>query len=325
MHGEHQTRSWIELDEYCRVLLSCLASVDLTCKRKSKTQAAKELETDADVLAARLKKLERLLGVGKGGIINSRGSIEPTAIGEEVCHLWSKIEPLLENFRKKVDLIKNKRELRVAIIQSVFDSDHEWIRNEAKTWLPETDIVLEAVVPGSADEIIPKLLAHEIDVSIGYPPAEELNESLEERAWRPQEELVLVLWKGRVQGALQKNPRLVIDGASPKDISLMHSSFCLMKPHQPLRILVMRYLKRHRIEVNEIQRKSAREAMELVLNDDAISILPRASAQRALERKNVEVFRLKEPLYRTIVTLTSRKNLKYKEISVFREMLGKHG
>ncbi len=332
MFPNDHRRSWKDLERYCEDLLSSLVLVELIAT-KNKSDAAESLRISHEKIAGKLEKLEKLLGVGKGEIVTLGKPARLTPLGIEVRNLWRQIEPLLVNFREKAARIKDPCELRVKVVKSVYDAENDWMKTGFAELMKafgksEISLSLMPVVPGHADDIQPLLLSNEADIAIGYAP-ETLDESLEKRFWR-EEELRLVVRKNRAETVRRRNPEIVWNGITARQICRMEHPICMMQAHQPLRIQVLDFLAAGRVtlgqDIPEKQVREVKAALDQVVEDAAISILPVGSIQRAVKADLVEAFRLSPALFRTMIILTHKDVLRQKQEAViaFRDLLVQH-
>lgn len=276
-----------------------------------RTEAARRLGMGLPALDQRIKKLEIIFEVERGGIISQGQQHQLSEIGRRLIKLYANLKPLIDALPGHVDEIKNPKSLlRVGVPHSMWETVKTYMTEEYKKLAPNGS--LENVSKLNED-IQPFLLRGDVDVAIDYEP-EMIDSSLEVYKWY-KEPFALVLNKMRAAATKLSSPEA---GVKPSEIRILMKSqhkFFMMQERGRMHRLVHKYLidNNIRIEEERIERLSSSQDAEIKCGQDqGVSILP----TYALQLTNAGFLKLAKSLSRTIVIMYPKRSSKKPSIDI---------
>jgi DNA-binding transcriptional LysR family regulator len=315
--SEHPDRppglGWKHLDESCQVF-KCLVTVELIA-RLNKTRAGELLNVSVPALNGRIKTLEKLL---RGPVFDGRRCNALTPIGREVRKLWSpQLRQFLESFLTEIERLHDQNDLRISADKSIWLAYGKRVETAYGVRLP-----LGAIHTSFEDgHIAIENRVREGAIDLGLVsflnPDEKIAAPVKRHFWR-NETMVLVVARER---AAPLSTKIQV---GRDDFRGIHDTFVTMPEDSRMYSSVSAYLKRLKIGrcfSYRIPAQDAAAALEQVIDDRGVSILPERVAAEAEAQGKVASFLLMPQLQQSLDFLYRENSLKIASIQSFLECL----
>ena len=239
-----------------------------------------------------------------GELIDPGHGTSLTPLGNLVRSLGHDILDRIETFTAEVARHQNPKELRVAILKSIWVAKNRWLDEEFRKRFPE-GVIQPELIDGYR-ELAPDIAGGRFDVAvISYPP--KVVRPLVSLPWMDEPMLLVV----KAAAAAKQLPNVTT--VTRREVVGLHKTFFTMRLNSPMRNAVNKYLAVHRFEVGRQEEvESVLEALPLVEQGAGISILPASALVEAIQRNSIKAFHL-EPEIKRPLGLLYRDNTRKPE------------
>jgi DNA-binding transcriptional LysR family regulator len=305
-----EPRSWRENDEYCREVMSDLVTLELIARSRSKTKAASLLNISLPALRSRLKPLERRLG---GPVVETGRNGNLTPLGKAIRKAWLSVHGPLEDAISGIEKLHDQRVIRIAIMQSLWNSERQWLVSEYAMRMPGVSI--EPLFEDGYSAIENLVRDGEVDLGIVsfLGRDERIASPIKRHFWR-SEPLVLTV---RFGNAMRLSENVEVRREDFKDL---HHTLLTMPEHTRMYTVLDEYLRKTKIDRYfryKVPVRDVNTALDEVIAGHGISILPEPAVKQAVRDLKVETFLLSPFVARPIDLLYRDDSLKAGLVDAF--------
>jgi DNA-binding transcriptional LysR family regulator len=309
---EQKGISWQELDEHCLAVMGKLVTVERIGVKHSYNDAASELGVSANALRQRLDPVERFLG---GPVIDGKNDHAP--VGKAMSRLWRKVRPSFEAFIDEIKVLKNRAELRVIAVESVWHAEGDWIQKEYEKRVRGGSLKVQFA--DSFHVIEDRVRYGDADIGIAcFPPKDnEVLPPVKYLPWR-EEDMVLVV-------DVWLLVKYIHPSITAERMEGIHQTFFTLSDNASMYEPVNQWLQRGKLKFRHKPIcRSIAEVIEEIRHEHGISILPKPCIQVAFDAGMVDFHTLVPRLTRPVGIIYRADAIKGELQNAFIDVLNTH-